>query len=143
MSAENEALARRFFEEMCNGRKLELADEILAPDHRYHDAQSPPSEPGPEGMKQIVAIYADGLDGRWEVHDVFSTDDRVAVRWTGHGVHNSEIMGLSPTGKDIRVDAITILRVADGKIAENWTVWDTLAMLQQLGAVPAPAAASA
>jgi len=50
-------------------------------------------------------------------------------------------MGLSPTGKDIRVDAITILRVADGKIAENWTVWDTLAMLQQLGAAPVPAAA--
>ena len=141
MSAENEALARRFFEEMCNGRHYELAEEILAPDHRYHDAQSPPTDPGPEGMKQTVSIYAEGLDGRWEVHDIFSAGDQVAVRWTGHGVHKTEMMGLSPTGKEIRVDAITILRVIDGKIAENWTVWDTLAMLQQLGVAPVPAAA--
>ena len=141
MSAENEALARRFFAEMCNGRHYELAEEILAPDHRYHDAQSPPTDPGPEGMKQTVSIYAEGLDGRWEVHDIFAAGDQVAVRWTGHGVHKTEMMGLSPTGKEIRVDAITILRVADGKIAENWTVWDTHAMLQQLGAVPVPAAA--
>jgi len=141
MSAENEALARRFFEEMCNGRHYELAEEILAPDHRYHDAQSPPTDPGPEGMKQTVSIYAEGLDGRWEVHDIFSAGDQVAVRWTGHGVHKTEMMGLSPTGKEIRVDAITILRATDGKIAENWTVWDTLAMLQQLGAAPVPAAA--
>jgi steroid delta-isomerase-like uncharacterized protein len=141
MSAENEALARRFFEEMCNGRRYDIAEEILAPDHRYHDAQSPPTDPGPEGMKQTVSIYAEGLDGRWEVHDIFSSGDQVAVRWTGHGVHRTEMMGLSPTGKEIRVDAITILRIADGKIADNWTVWDTLAMLQQLGAAPAPAAA--
>lgn len=141
MSAENEALARRFFEEMCNGRHYESAEEILAPDHRYHDAQSPPTDPGPEGMKQTVSIYAEGLDGRWEVHDIFSAGDQVAVRWTGHGVHKTEMMGLSPTGKTISVDAVTILRVADGKIAENWTVWDTLAMLQQLGAAPVPAAA--
>src|SRR5579862_5635476 len=125
MSAENEALARRFFEEMCNGRRYDLAEEILSADHRYHDAQSPPTDPGPEGMKQTVSVYADGLDGRWEVHDIFSSGDEVAVRWTGHGVHKTEMMGLSPTGKQIRVDAITILRVADNKIAENWTVWDT------------------
>ena len=37
--------------------------------------------------------------------------------------------------------ALTLLRVEDGKIAENWTLWDTLGFLQQLGAVPAPAAA--
>jgi ketosteroid isomerase-like protein len=141
MSAENEAVARRFFDEMCNGRRYDVADEILAADHRYHDPQSPPSDPGPEGMKRTVAIYADGLEGRWEVHDVFSAGDQVAARWTGHGVHSSEIMGLSPTGKEIHVEAITILRMAGGKIAENWTAWDTLGMLQQIGAVPAPTAA--
>jgi len=139
MSAENEALARRFFEEMCNQRRLEVADEILAADHVYHDAQSPPAEPGPQAMKDTVAIYQEALDGHWNLHEVLSTGDRAVVRWTGTGVHQGELMGLQPTGKSISVDAITILRIADGKIAENWTVWDTLAMLQQLGAVPAPA----
>jgi predicted ester cyclase len=48
-------------------------------------------------------------------------------------------MGVDPTGKPIAVDAITIFRVADGKIAEEWTVWDALGLLQQVGAVPATA----
>jgi ketosteroid isomerase-like protein len=138
MSAEGQVLAVRFFEEVCNGRQLDVADEILAADHRYHDPHSPPAEPGPEGMKKTVGIYQ-GIEGRWEVHDIFSSNDRVAVRWTGHAVHNNEIMGLAPTGREISVEAITILRVANGKIAENWTAWDTLGMLQQLGAAPVAA----
>jgi predicted ester cyclase len=48
-------------------------------------------------------------------------------------------MGIAPTGKDAVVSGITLSRVADGKIAEEWTNWDTLGMLQQIGAVPAPA----
>jgi steroid delta-isomerase-like uncharacterized protein len=139
MSAENETLVRRFYDEICNARRLEVADEIIAADHAYHDPQSPPAKPGPEGIKETVAIYQDTLEGRWEVHDVFSSGDRVAVRWTGHGVHNGELMGLQPTGREITVEAISIFRVADAKIAENWTNWDTLGLLQQLGAVPAPA----
>jgi predicted ester cyclase len=48
-------------------------------------------------------------------------------------------MGVAPTHSPIEVDAISVFRVADGKIAEEWTVWDALGLLQQVGAVPAPA----
>jgi predicted ester cyclase len=48
-------------------------------------------------------------------------------------------MGVDPTGRPIAVEAISVFRVADGKIAEEWTVWDALGLLQQVGAVPAPA----
>jgi predicted ester cyclase len=48
-------------------------------------------------------------------------------------------MGVEATGKPIEVDAISIFRIADGQIAEEWTVWDALGLLQQVGAVPAPA----
>ena len=44
--------------------------------------------------------------------------------------------GIPPTGNKVRVDAISIHRVEDGKIAETWQVWDTLGFLQQLGVVP-------
>ena len=50
-------------------------------------------------------------------------------------------MGISPTGKSVAVAGITIDRIADGKIAESWACWDTLGMMQQLGAVPQPATA--
>lgn len=70
---------------------------------------------------------------------MFSSGDRVVARWTGTGNHRGELMGLAPTGKPIDVDAISIFRIADGKIAEKWTVWDALGLLQQVGAAPAPA----
>jgi steroid delta-isomerase-like uncharacterized protein len=120
---------------MNNGRRLDLAGELLTSDHKMHDPQVP-TDDGPEGMAATVKTYQEGVDGHWQIEDIFSTDDKVAVRWTGSGTHVAELNGIPPTGRDVRVDAITIHRMADDKIAETWEVWDTLGFLQQLGVVP-------
>jgi steroid delta-isomerase-like uncharacterized protein len=87
-----------------------------------------------------VGLYQDAVDSLWDVQEVMSAgDDRVVARWIGRGTHRGELMGLEPTGKPIEVDAISVFRIAEGKIAEEWTVWDALGLLQQVGAVPAPA----
>ena len=139
MSAEGEALVSRFFEEVCNGRRAEVADEVIAQDYVSHGPQAPPAE-GPDGVKARVAVYQDALDGHWDVQELTSSgDDRVVARWIGRGTHRGELMGVEPTGKTIAVEAISVFRIADGRIAEEWTVWDALGLLQQLGAVPAPA----
>ena len=49
------------------------------------------------------------------------------------------MIGVPATGREIHVDAISVMRIDDGKIAEHWCVWDTAGMLQQIGAVPVPA----
>ena len=46
-------------------------------------------------------------------------------------------MNIAPTGKPMTIAGISILRVANGKIAEQWVNWDTLGMMQQISAVPA------
>jgi steroid delta-isomerase-like uncharacterized protein len=136
MSVENEALVRRFFEELCNDRRMEVADELIASDYLSHGPQAPPAE-GPDGVKARVGVYQDALDGHWDVQELQSSGDRVVARWVGSGTHRGELMGVEPTGKPIAVDAISIFRIAGGKIAEEWTVWDALGLLQQVGAVPA------
>ena len=88
-----------------------------------------------------MAVYQDALDGYWDVQEIFSAGDRVVARWIGRGTHNGELMGVAPTGRTIAVEAQSIFRVADGKIAEEWTVWDALGLLQQVGAAPVPAQA--
>jgi len=137
MSAENEALVRRFFDEVCNARDLDVADEIIAADYVSHIPQTPPGE-GPEGVKAAIAIYQDALEGHWDVQEMHSAGDRVFTRWVGRGTHVGEINGIAPTGATIAVEALSVHRVADGLIAEDWTVWDALGLLQQIGAVPAP-----
>jgi ketosteroid isomerase-like protein len=135
MSAENERIVRRFFEEFCNGRQAEVADEIIASEYVSHGPQAPPAV-GPEGVRERVGVYQETLAGQWDVQEVFSVGDRVAVRWIGRGRHEGDLMGVAPTGASIEVDAISLFRVADGKITEEWTVWDALGLLQQVGAVP-------
>ena len=55
------------------------------------------------------------------------------------GTHKGDLLGIPASGKHVRWDAVDVYRVSDGKIAEEWTVWDALGLLQQVGAVPVPA----
>jgi len=132
---DNIALVRRFFEELCNGRRLDLAPALITSDCTFRDPQIP-GIVGPQAIANTVNVYQTGVEGHWAIEDVFASGDRVAVRWTGSGVHTADVMGLAPTGKPVRVDAISIFRIAGGKIAEGWEVWDTLGFLQQVGGVP-------
>ncbi len=134
----NKALVQRFFEELCNDRRLELADALMTADHIYHDPQIP-NVVGPQAMAEAITVYQHGLNGHWHIEElVAAEDDRVVTRWTGTGTHDAELMGIPATGQPVRVAAISLHRIANGKLAEHWCVWDTLGMLQQLGAIPAP-----
>ncbi len=64
--------------------------------------------------------------------------DRVATRWTGTGTHEGELMGIAPTGNRVEVAGMVISRISGGKIAESWSNYDALGMMQQLGVIPSP-----
>jgi len=140
-TAANVAVVRRFFDEVCNDRRLDLAGEVLTDDHRYLDPQMPWVGIGPAATADAVAVYQRALGGRWRIEEALPAgDDRVVVRWTGLGTHSGELMGIPPTGRPVEVAALSLLRVANGKIAEHRCVWDTLGLLQQLGVAAAPTA---
>jgi steroid delta-isomerase-like uncharacterized protein len=137
MSAENEALVRRYVEEVYDQRKLEIVDEIFAPDFTLHDPDLPGAERGPEGIKRIVRTFVDAFpDLEVSLDDEMSSGDKVITRWTARGTQQGELMGIAPTGNRIDVTTISIWRVADGKIAEAWLVYDAFGMMQQLGLAP-------
>jgi steroid delta-isomerase-like uncharacterized protein len=137
MSAQNKAVAKRFYE-AWNARDLDAFDEIIASDAVDHDPQNPFREMrGPEGVKRTAGMYhAAFSDGRFAVREQIAEGDFVVTRWTAAGTHDGELMGMPPTGKSVEIAGITIDRIADDKIAESWTCFDTLGMMQQLGAVP-------
>ena len=90
MSAdEHKALVRRFFEDFCNGRNLALADELMTPDHVYHDHMIPNVQ-GPQAMAQAVAVYHHGLEGHWHIEELAAAEgDRVVTRATRSGRNSS------------------------------------------------------
>ena len=135
---QNKTLVRRFFDEVCNERKLSIANELFGVNHVYHDPQIPDPGPGPEGMKQVISTYQTAFpDAHWGVEEMIAAEnDLVVTRWKGSGTQKMELQGIPPTGKSVAVDGIWIHRIVNNKIVESWNVWDTLGMLQQLGVAP-------
>ena len=64
--------------------------------------------------------------------------DKVVSRVTYRGTHTGDLMGIPATGKPVTVSAIIIDKFSDGKIVESWRLFDQMAMMQQLGVIPAP-----
>lgn len=140
MSAENKTISRRFIEEGFSTGNLAIANEIIAPNFVNHDPGTPPLPSGPEGYKQLVTIYRTAYpDLKLTVEDLFAEGDKVAARWTARGTNTGELMGMPPTGKPMMVTGISILSLTNGKVREQYTNWDALGMLQQLGVIPKPA----
>jgi ketosteroid isomerase-like protein len=137
MSAENKAIIRRVVDEVWNQRKLDVLDEICAPNFALYDPSVPGLSRGPEGAKQYVGLFCAAFpDIRVTADDLFAEGDKVALRWSATGTHQGELMGIAPTGKQVTVTGHAIYRIANGKIEEDWITGDTLGVLQQLGVIP-------
>jgi steroid delta-isomerase-like uncharacterized protein len=134
----NKAIANRIFEEIWNEGNLDVADEILDSELVRHDSGNP-SASGPvgrEGFKQLVSVYRSAFpDIHWTINDMIAEDNLVASRWTATGTHQGELMGIPPTGASVTGTGISIVRIVDGKVKEEWADWDSLAMMQQLGVI--------
>jgi steroid delta-isomerase-like uncharacterized protein len=138
MTDENKLIARRVIEEIFGAGRIELADELVTMDCVAHDPALPEPVRGPEGLKQAATGYRAGFpDLRMKVEDQCAEGKLVCTRWTATGTHSGEFWGTAPTGKQATVTGITVDRIEDGRIAESWTNWDALGLMQQLGMVPA------
>jgi steroid delta-isomerase-like uncharacterized protein len=140
MSAqENKALYMRNEAKIWNEGDMSAADGYYAPDVVLHGAP-PDFPPGIEGIKQGVAMYRAALpDLHMTMDDVIVEGDKVVCRYTMRGTHKGELLGISASGKQVAMEGIVIVRFQDGKLAEIWGVSDTLRLMQQVGAIPAPA----
>ena len=141
MSSEShKTLVRRYYEEMWNTGDLALIDAWFAPSYANIDPATPGGVVhGPEGMKQLVTAYRAAFpDLRFTIDDMIAEGDQVASRWTARGTHRGDLRGIPPTGLSVTVTGITFTRLDGGMIVEDRVNWDTLGLLQQLGAVPAP-----
>jgi steroid delta-isomerase-like uncharacterized protein len=144
MSEANKALVRREMEEVFDRGNLDAADELYAPDYVIHDPTSPEDIRGVEGARQFAATYRQAFpDFQATVEDQVAEGDKVATRFTARGTHHGELEGIAPTGNRVEVTGINISRIAGGKIAEEWTNYDALGLMQQIGAVPSPEDAEA
>lgn len=138
MSVEkNKAVVLRLLDEVWSNGNFEVLDELVTADYVYHEPHVG-DIPGPEGLKQTVMMYRSAYpDLIFESEMLIAEGDYVVNRWRSGGTHKGELMGVPATGKQTTSHGINIMRFENGKIAEDWTSWDSLQWLQQVGALPA------
>ncbi len=142
MSAEeNKAVVRREMEEIFNqGGNLDAVEEIYAPEYVGHEPTFGDIR-GVEAVKQFAATYRQAFpDLQTTIEDQVAEGDKVVTRFTSRGTHQGETEDFGPpTGTRIEVTGITIEQFSEGKIVEDWTNWDALGLMQQLGLMDQPA----
>jgi steroid delta-isomerase-like uncharacterized protein len=134
LQEQNKAIARRAFEEILSNARFELTDQFYAKDfinHGVHsDATLEQDQAALKGWHQAfsnIAIVPEKL---------IAEDDLVTIYWIARGINTGTGNGLPATGKKVELAGITIWRIEDGKIKEEWSAFDQLSMMQQLGLLP-------
>jgi predicted ester cyclase len=122
MHEKDKALVRLLVDQVINGGKLDLVEELFAPEL---------AEPVRQAFTSFRAAFP---DWREEIVDMVAEGDKVAVRFRCSGTQG-EFMGVKPNGRRQEVDEVFFLRVQDGRFVEYWGLEDNLARLRQLGAI--------
>jgi predicted ester cyclase len=132
---DNKEIVRRALEEPWSD--LSVLDELIDESYVGHDPAAPEPLRGVQGVKDFVNQYRSAFEGaQIKVERQIAEGEYVATRWEGRGRHTGELLGIEPTGKEVVITGQTCSRVVNGKIVAEQTNWDTLGMLQQIGAIP-------
>ena len=133
----NKTIVLRDIEEFWNNQKFNEMDDTYSPDFICHNPNTPGCPTSFAVYKQVASIYLTAFpDLHNTLEDMVASGDKVAVRWKSTGTQKGQLMSIPPTGRKVSWTGITIYRIADGKIAEQWWAYDALGMLQQLTAPP-------
>jgi steroid delta-isomerase-like uncharacterized protein len=131
-------IVREFIEEVLNQGRLDAADRFFWGD-MVEQVPFPGQGPGIEGLKDVVrAMRAAFPDMYWHVEEQLTEGDRVLTRFEWTGTHRGEFLGVSATGRSVKIWGMVIDRFQEGRIKETRLIMDTLGLMVQLGAVPAP-----
>ena len=125
--------------EAINRRDLSCLADLVTDE--FVDHGSPfPLPPGPTGYAAILGWVTQVLQIRYEIEDLFSTDDRIVVRGLAHGVGAAEVHGPAAAGTPYAMATLHVYRTEGDRLAEHWGVRDELGAMVQLGVVPMPEA---
>jgi steroid delta-isomerase-like uncharacterized protein len=134
LQEQNKAIAKRAFEELLSRGRFELAEQLYAKDfvnHGIHrDIGMAEDQEALKGWHQAfpdVVIVPEKL---------IAEEDLVTIYWIARGTNTGTGNGLPATGKRAELAGITIWRIVDGKIKEEWSAFDQLSMMKQLGLLP-------
>ena len=136
--AENISMYSNTWDEIINNGKLELFDNTHF-DEDITLIMSPENVVGITNVKEFYANYLTGFSNiKFTIIDVFGQEDKIMKHWNFKGTHSGDFFGIPATGKMVDVDGVTLVKMKNGKIAQEQDFMDNMAFMQQLGILSSP-----
>lgn len=134
---------QRLFDEVWNGRRLDVVDELYSPDYVADYRPFAPLREGRDAVREMVErACATFPDYHEELLSMLVEGDRAAVHLRITGTQDGAWGPLPPSGRRVEFDEMLLLTFdADGRVVHQRGVVDNLAALRQLGVMPTPRAA--
>jgi len=134
----NIEIVREYTESVFNQHNPGLAPKYLAPGVTWHGQTLGTIE----GVDNVTGMLRGFIGALPDLHaaeqDIVAAGDTVAVRYVVEATHQGNLLGIAPTGRRVRWDAVDIYRLADGMIVEEWAADDATAILYHVGAYTPP-----
>ena len=132
----NKELVHRMNEEVWNKGNLEIMDQLFSTDFVQHFLPVGSETKGLVKFRESVRNHRQAFpDWAEEIKQIVAEGDLVATHFTSTGTNTGSFLGNPPTGKKIHINEMSIYRIVDGKIVEQWLIPDLLSLNQQLGLI--------
>ena len=133
----NKALVRRYIEQIWNRGDLAAIEQLVAEGFAGHDPATRGEPRGQADLHALINTYRTALpDVQITVDQQVAQGDWVVTRWTACGTHQGRLWAIGPTGRRVAVSGLSLHCVRAGKLTEEWTSFDALALVQHLWTVP-------
>ncbi len=129
----NKELVRYMNAEVWNKADVDAIDELFTPDFVLHFLPDGSETRGIAGLRQHVRDLHDAFpDWSEDIKRIVAEGDLVVIHYVSGGTNQGQWLGKPPTGRRVQVNEISIFRIEDGRISEQWLLPDLGSMQQQL-----------
>jgi steroid delta-isomerase-like uncharacterized protein len=136
---DNKAIVRSFIDEVMNKQDISAIERLFAADFVNHTPQ-PGVPPTRDGIKAFFSKFLSAFpDLHASINDQVAEESKVMTFINLKGTQKGDFLGVPGTGKYVEINEVFIMHIADAKIAAYWVIFDRLSLMQQMGAIPAPA----
>lgn len=134
--ADRQEIVRQINELVWGEGRLDLVDQYVAETYREHNNAAPKPIEGPDGYKENVQMARRAFpDMEVTTEDLIVEGNKVVNHYTITGTHTGPMMGVDPTGREVRFSGIALIEFEDGQIVEDWSNIDVLGLMRQIGAL--------
>jgi steroid delta-isomerase-like uncharacterized protein len=135
----NKRIVYRFIDECWNKGDLSSVNELVAANCRFHDPVFPHLPAGAENVRHHIEGCRRGFpDLKYTIDDTVAEHNEVVLHWTAFGTHNGTFLGIPPTNNKSYVTGTSIFRIEGQKIVEQWSNWNLMSLMEQLGVEATP-----